>query len=378
MTWEINPLLAFFCDKEKGYIFEIQNNQILECSVDFVGLMTELYEKHFNYEYFCERLNCSLSEGEEIFELLRKQNIIVEFISDNNKKYQQTMFNVEFAELGRFLTLGSHGKIVFIGFPYDLSVSNRAGTKFASKALREVSNTIYNANYSPSSYIHNLSDLSKKMIDIGDIKGVIFNRNGSEFLFLKNIIFSLLATSNFPIVLGGDHSISFATISGASMNDTIGIIHIDAHDDFFEFDINDWERKMHHGNYLGAFAKDKNVKKIYCIGIRALTPYLADNKKVFIYPEKTIFNKFDIDKNLKYYISFDVDVIDPLIVTGVGTPVPFGFTLEEIKLLLTKLISELEIIGMDFVEYIPDRKEESLTVCALLLSCIIAKVNKEI
>lgn len=376
MEWVINPNYAFYHNRSVGYIFNIPENDIRECTIDFVKFIRGLYGMKFTYEDFCKKIDCDETEGRDIFKIFRQEHIIISPINLEADKFQNTMFNVKFMELARFLTMDYKNKAVFLGFPYDLSVTNRSGSKFASKALRELSKTIYNEQHSLVSYTDELPNIYEYMYDIGDVSGVVFNRNGSEFSFLANVIFSLIQTSNFPIVFGGDHSISFSTIRGASLTGDIGIIHIDAHDDYFEFDIESWTDELHHGNYLGGFAHDERVKKVYCIGIRSLSPYLINNDKVNVYPKKTIFEDFDIDKSLKYYVSFDVDVIDPLVISGVGTPVPFGFSLDEIRELLLKIIYDLEIIGMDIVEFIPEKKEETLTICSLILECIIQLKNR--
>lgn len=375
MKWIVNPSFAFFNSDKTGYIFNIPNNKITECTVEFIEFIRDLHKIEFTYEDFCLKIGCEKEEGKKVFKKLCDESVLISY-KYKIDKFQNTMFNVKFIELASFLTMGYKEKIVFLGFPYDQSVTNRAGCKFASKGLREISRIIYDREYSLLSYNEDISDISDFIYDIGDIKGIIFDRNGPEFSFLTNIIFSLVCTSNFPIVLGGDHSISFSTINGASLKGEIGVIHIDAHDDYFEFNLNNWSHEMHHGNYLGGVANNDAVKKIYCIGIRSLTPYLISNDKVKIYPRKSIFETFQLDKNLKYYITFDVDVIDPLLIGGVGTPVPFGFSLDQIRELLIRLIQEFEIVGMDVVEFIPDKKEEILTICSLIFECVVQQIRR--
>lgn len=377
MKWKVNNNFAFFSNKNEGYIFDVPKNIIVKTCKNITDIINHFYGKEFDYDSFDNELfnYYNIKNSHEIFDVLCKNKIFI--ISSENskngikKRTINPIFNCEYLRIGELFSNNVNGNFVFLGFPYEQSITNIGGTKFATRKIREYSSMVFDFDYMNDSCDVDMLIEKNTIKDLGDINGIIFDRNGEAFDFLHNLIFSIVSSGNIPIVLGGDHSISYPTLMGASKVKEIGVIHIDAHDDYMDFDVMDWRKELHHGNYLGGVAQNDSVKKIYSIGIRSYTSLYKDNDKIKVISKKNFFNqKVEFDKSIPYYISFDVDVIDPLLISGVGTPCPLGFTIDEITKLISIISQELDIIGIDIVEFIPTNKNETLTIISLILDFI--------
>ena len=189
-----------------------------------------------------------------------------------------------------------------------------------------------------------------------------------------------MQAGHFPLVLGGDHSLSFGSIRGAARNRKIGVIWLDAHADF-NTDKTTPSGNIH-GMSLAALAGlgDKSLvqlwdetipvidpAKIAIIGARDLDPGEKKNLKeagamvmgmeqVDRFGMVTVVEKAiehisrDVDG---LYLSLDLDALDPQHAPGVGTPVPAGLTQREAHLACEMIAETNLLIGMDVVEVNP-------------------------
>ena len=184
----------------------------------------------------------------------------------------------------------------------------------------------------------------------------------------------------FPLVLGGDHSLSVGSIRGAAKHKKIGVIWVDAHADF-----NTPETTPSgniHGMPLAALCGlgDPRLvslwdetppildpRRVAVIGARDLDPGEKQNLRsagVMVQSmeqidrlgmvsvlEKAIERvSHDVDG---IYLSFDMDALDPRHAPGVGTPVPGGLTFREAHLACEVIAETGMLIGMDMVEVNP-------------------------
>jgi agmatinase len=176
--------------------------------------------------------------------------------------------------------------------------------------------------------------------------------------------------------LGGDHLITLPIVEELfKIYPQLHIVHIDAHTDLRE-------------EYLGEFLSHSTVMKrvldrmgegkLYQIGIRSGTEEefkLAKKIKSFIPLDPGSLNlMIKRLKNQPVYITLDLDVIDPSLLPGVGTPEPGGFTFQQLISLLKKLQS-LHVIGFDMVELTPDYDQaqiSSITASVILREMVLA------
>ena len=219
--------------------------------------------------------------------------------------------------------------------------------------------------------------------------------------------YDTVKTGSIPIILGGDHSIALGSISGVSKHfKNLGVVWIDAHGDFNTHEIS--ESKNYHGMPLASLAgygkkdlvdlyyKGKKIKEenIFHIGARDLNlkeEELIRSTNVNLYDKVVIDKKgfkwvlVDIIKKCEeqgidaLHISLDIDFMDKEIVPGTGTRVEGGYTVEDTKYILEKLISENIVKSMDFVEFNPilDKDNTTLDICIDLLDNVALLFNAD-
>ena len=218
-------------------------------------------------------------------------------------------------------------------------------------------------------------------------------------LFLNNLyneVNNSIKSNNFPITLGGDHTVAISSIlASLNNNDDLGVIWIDAHADFNTFETT--ETGNIHGLPLaasGGLCKDLtnhfatkyiNPKKCVIVGARSIDKEELSNLKKH---NVTYFSTIDIrekgintilDKAFEItgenvHISYDLDVIDPNIAPGVSVPEINGINEEEALEIINYLRTKKDIIeSFDLVEYNPsfDNNNKTLNIALKLLNKLI-------
>ena len=248
--------------------------------------------------------------------------------------------------------------VVVFGIPYDGGVSFRGGAKDAPAALREISYTI-----APTTEF--FEDLSKlKVVDLGD-----FVSDERKLLFeeVEQQVFELVSQNKFFTMIGGDHSTTIPVQRGINraVNESFGIIHIDAHFDLC--DTLEGDNLSHGSTERRALEMEhvNSVDNLFFVGIRSVEMdelhFMKDNKINVINAHD--FNKLGVEKVSqmiiskmssfnKIYLTIDIDCLDPAYAAGTGTP-QFGGLNSRDLLDLLKNIFELPIIGFDVVEIAP-------------------------
>lgn len=213
-----------------------------------------------------------------------------------------------------------------------------------------------------------------------------------------NSVKSILnSETHFPIVLAGDHSTSVGTIAGmkaAYPGKTIGVIWIDAHADIHT-PYTTPSGNMHGMPIAASLNLDNQLpngntphKEVIALwnevkNLTNIVPKMLPGNIVYIgvrdieWQEEALINKYCIknfqvdevrDKGIDHvisttlellkntdviYISYDVDVLDPSLSRGTGTPVDNGFKLEEVKQIISKLLSDPKVKCFEMVEINP-------------------------
>ena len=201
---------------------------------------------------------------------------------------------------------------------------------------------------------------------------------------LNEACYNTASINDMPIILGGDHAVSWGSISGILRyyND-LSVVYIDAHGDcnIAESSPTGHIHGMHMsylmnlGNpvYKDALGQEKIAKNdILYLGIRDLDPFEQDLlKNGNVCSSKDINESLDgvinktntFLKNRKHiHISLDIDVLDPKLCPGTGVPVPDGISLEKLNALLETVFINSNVVSMDLVEYNPllDKDNKSL------------------
>ncbi|HEX4881401.1 MAG TPA: agmatinase family protein, partial [Porticoccaceae bacterium] len=258
----------------------------------------------------------------------------------------------------------------------------RPGTRFGPQGIRKIS-----ALYTPYNYELGV-DLREQMnlCDAGDVFVIPANIE-KTFDQISRGIGHIFASGALPIVLGGDHSIGFATVRGIAehTDKKIGIIHFDRHADIQEKDL---DERMHTTPWFHATnlpnVSAKNLVQIGIGGWQVPRPAVKEARK----RDTTILTMNDVtelglektaeialetawDGTDAVYLSFDIDSVDCGFVPGTGWPEPGGFLPREILYLLGAVAKE-GICGMEVVEVSPPYDHSEIT--ALLATRAIVDV----
>jgi agmatinase len=211
-----------------------------------------------------------------------------------------------------------------------------------------------------------------QLADFGNM--FISTNESSAFIYEKmyQIAAKIFEKEQIPAFIGGDHSVSYPLIKAAAQKyPNLHILHFDAHTDTYSsrYDaVHHWGKTHHYGNFMSHCLALPQVAQVYQFGIRGVSNINEKEQakqKIFwrheISRKLELNGSFDLPKDVPYYVTFDVDVLDPSIMPGTATPIPSGFNLREIKRLLDKLLIDKQIIGFDIVEANNDFDKTDLT-----------------
>jgi agmatinase len=260
--------------------------------------------------------------------------------------------------------------VVILGCPYDGSASFRPGARFGPAAIRKASWGI--ETFSP--YFQR--DLSQYSIhDMGDLELPLGEKKISLGL-IRKALRKILSRKKFPILLGGDHLITLPIIEEIlPITPQLHLLQIDAHTDLRDDYLGE---SLCHSTVMKKVVDLLDEDRLFQIGIRSGTEEefkLARKMRSTVSLDpgslSTMIRRL---RNQPVYITFDLDVIDPSLLPGVGTPEPGGLSFKELISLLKKL-QPLHVIGFDMVELTPDydpTQISSLTASAILREMILA------
>ena len=254
--------------------------------------------------------------------------------------------------------------IVFVGVPYDGGTSNRPGARYGPQALRAASMLYcYGEKGRKFQGIYDV-DKGKKVLegvsiaDTGDIETFSNNQNLTLELIMEEMG-KVYKASKVAVIAGGDHSISYGSIS--QLGEECDVIHFDAHTDYMDPDNDSY---CAHGTVMNKVSQLAHVRRIVHCGIRGLlnSEYsvgkAVENGDVVVTAEEVhkkgtgIIQEY-LTKDVPYYVTFDVDVLDPSIAPGTGTPEPGGFSYRQMREMLSIVGRTHKLRAIDVVEVNP-------------------------
>lgn len=259
------------------------------------------------------------------------------------------MFNV--SRMDRFIGFDAEyekSDIVLVGAPFDGTVSYRPGTRFAPMAVRTESYGL--ETYSP--YLEmDLEDY--KLSDIGDIEFPFGNKEAT-LESIKSVTREIIQDEKKPLIIGGEHLISYPVVQSLyEKYPDLHVIHFDAHTDLRDEYMGE---TLSHATVLRRIWDIVGDAKIYQFGIRSGTREEFEWAEEHTYLEKfsvnTLASKVKRLKDKPIYLTVDLDVLDPSIFSGTGTPEPGGIIMKE---LLSSFVAMkgLNFVGADVVELSP-------------------------
>ena len=265
-------------------------------------------------------------------------------------------------------------KIILLGCPFDGSASFRPGARFGPSAIRRASWGI--ETFSP--YFQR--DLSQCSIhDLGDLELPLGEKKLSLTL-IRKALRKILSEKKFPISLGGDHLITLPIVEEVlRVYPSLYLLQIDAHADLREDYLGE---TLSHCTVMRKVVDRLGDGRLFQVGLRSGSEEefkLAKEMKSIVSSDRgSLRSMVRRLRNQPVYISLDLDVIDPSLLPGVGTPEPGGSTFQGFISLLKKL-QPLHVIGFDMVELTPDydpTQVSSITASVLLREMILAFCSK--
>ena len=261
-------------------------------------------------------------------------------------------------------------KIHIFGTPYDSTSSFRSGSRFAPDEIRKFS---YNLeSYSP---ILRKNLFNCDFTDIGDLE-LPFGNPTPVIEMIYNYTKKIVSSGKIPFALGGEHLITYGVFKAVfEKYENVRLIHFDAHADLR----NDYlGEKLSHATVIRRCTELCGFENLLQIGIRSGTEdewHLKEN----IYSPKTpeeFKGKLNDIGNEPIYITIDLDILDPSVFPGTGTPESGGFTYNELVEYLYKLQGS-NIIGVDVVELSPpyDHSGSSASVASKIVREMILIIS---
>ena len=279
--------------------------------------------------------------------------------------------------------------VAVLGVPYDMGAAYRPGARMAPRGVREAS-TLYGRGglplYDPEKDDYYLGD-PWRIIDCGDVDMVHGDREKC-FANIEEDVRKIVGRGAIPAVIGGDHSITIPVLKALDSLGPICVVQIDAHLDWSD---NPGGQKYGQGSPLRRASELPHITAMAQLGIRGLGSStredFADARafgSVLMFPSQMreigmaeVVQKIPAAE--KYFITLDIDGLDPSIAPGTGTPAPGGLYYEELKTIFELLAKKGEIIGFDVVEVAPPYDPSGITsqVAARLMMDLISFITKE-
>lgn len=260
--------------------------------------------------------------------------------------------------------------IAIIGIPFDEKSSYLRGAAKGPHAIRAASTD--KAINSWTEFGINLED-DTVVVDLGDVD--VSGDLSEFFLRIEAKILDVLKKSAVPVVLGGDHSISYPVVKAfAKRFKHLDILHFDAHPDLYDELYGD---RYSHACPFARILEEGLVQNLVQVGIRAATGQHGEKAKKYgvrVIEMKDIKSGLQLDFSNPLYISFDLDALDPAFAPGVSHLEPGGLSTREAISILHAL--KAEIVGMDVVEVNPDRDTKSGITSAAAVKIIMEVMGK--
>ena len=254
------------------------------------------------------------------------------------------------------------GDIAVLGVPFDESTCHRPGARFGPRAIREAS-TFWSYRegaepvYDGDRLVPARRSPFRRRRRCGPRQTWPEERRNTT---ITGCVASLLGEGLLPLVLGGDHSITYAVLAAFGERRP-HLVQLDTHMDYWD-QVGDM--RYTHGSPIIRSHEEDLVSGVTQYGIRGFHTVrdnvaLARQRGVRTFwcqkAKRTPVEELvaHIEPGTPVYVTLDIDVLDPSIAPGTGTPQPGGFSYYEATAILQALVRRATLVGMDVVEVAP-------------------------
>ena len=262
-------------------------------------------------------------------------------------------------------------RIVLFGAPFDSTTSYRPGTRFGSHAIRSESYGL--ESYSP---YQDRDLLDCAVFDSGDLE-LSFGKPEDALSDIEERAAAILADEKLPFLLGGEHLVTLGAVRAAAQQfPGLHILHFDAHADLRDDYLG---ARLSHACVLRRCWELVGDGRIHQFGIRS-----GDREEFRWGKDHVNTHRFDLNglaetleelENKPVYFTLDLDVLDPSVFPGTGTPEPGGVDFNTLREAVTLVCSKAIIVGCDVNELSPpyDQSGASTAVaCKIVREMLLA------
>ncbi|MGH9062375.1 MAG: agmatinase [Acidimicrobiales bacterium] len=278
--------------------------------------------------------------------------------------------------------------VIVVGAPYDAGTSHRPGARFGPQAIRVTDYLPHDGSRPHLALgVDPLTDLV--VVDAGDVEmpGV---DTGTSLQRLEEAVHRVAAAGAVPVVLGGDHTIALPDVTGVARHHGFGavsVVHFDAHADTGD---TQFGALIGHGTPMRRLIESGAVRgdRFLQIGLRGYWPepptldWMAGQGMRSYEMGEVVARGLDACLSEAFgiatagckgvFLSVDVDVVDPGMAPGTGTPEPGGLTSRQLLDAARRCAVELPLVGLDVVEVCPPYDQAEIT--AYLANRVVLEV----
>lgn len=249
---------------------------------------------------------------------------------------------------------------VLFGAPFDSTTSYRPGTRFGSRAARGESYGL--ESYSP---YQDRDLLDSSVFDSGDIE-LPFGDCAKALSMIEERAAAILEADKRPFMIGGEHLVTLGAVRAAAERyPDLHIIHFDAHADLRDDYLG---QKLSHACVLRRCHDMLGDGRIFQFGIRS-----GDREEFAWGKDHVSTNKFNFEglaacvealKGKPVYLTVDLDVLDPSVFPGTGTPEPGGVSFDALREAVTLVCANANIVACDVNELSPHYDQSGISTAA--------------
>ena len=270
----------------------------------------------------------------------------------------------------------SGADVAIVGAPLDDGTSGRPGARFGPRAIRSAPTTWGSDAWSIQLQVEPYARLN--IVDAGDAP-VVASRHARGLRVIHEKVLRVASSGALPFVLGGDHSITYPSAAAVARHvwpRKLGVVHFDAHADAA---ISVGGSLISHGTPMRRLIEEGWVegRNFVQVGLRGYWPekatfdWMAEQgfrwHTIVDVEERGVDAVIDdaiaeaLDGPDLVYLSVDIDVVDPGMAPGTGTPEPGGMSARELLRAIRRVAGAVDLAGMDVVEVSPPYDQSEVT-----------------
>ena len=241
--------------------------------------------------------------------------------------------------------------ITLLGIPWDRSSSFQRGAADAPPRIRAALRSASSNSFNERGDDVLAADVS---VDAGDL--ALPGDPADARKAIEDGVRAIVGTGGSPLLLGGDHSITYPIVRAFHDRDALTVVHFDAHGDLYDEFEGD---RFSHACPFARVMEERLAARLIQIGIRTLTPHQRGQAERFgseIFGAGRWRDAIPVLSSLRgpLYVSLDLDVLEPMLAPGLSHPEPGGLAVRDVLDALSAL--RAPVVGADVVERSEERR----------------------